>query len=294
MLTIGAFDGVHLGHRALIGTVVQRARAFGYQSAVLTFDPHPDLVIHPERGRLYLSSLDERAALLEELGVDLLVVMPFTEEIKQWTALEFMQRLCGALAVRELYVGSDFALGRKREGTVPRLQEIGASLGYRVIIAELLPVGGERASSSRVRAALTDGDVEEAARLLGRPFSLSGEVIHGDQRGRTIGFPTANLAIDERHVLPANGVYVCRTEIDGQVFGAVTNIGTRPTFDGTRRTVEAYVLDFAGDLYGEHMRLQMLHRLRGEHKFNGIAELVEQISRDTAAARAWLANNPLT
>lgn len=288
VLTIGVFDGVHLGHRYLIGSVVNRARALGYQSAVLTFDPHPDLVIRPERRRLYLTSLEERIELIGDLGVDLLIVLPFTNETKALTAQQFMEHLCGALALRELRVGADFGLGRGREGNLDRLREIGHTLGYKVHPVDFLPLNGGRISSSRIREALEAGDVELAAALLDRPFSIRGEVVRGDQRGRTIGFPTANIAVDEMHIIPGNGVYVCRAYVGGEVYGAVTNVGVRPTFDGVRRTVEAYLFDFAEDIYGETLKVRFLHRLRGEQKFNGVAELVAQINRDTAAGRAWL------
>jgi riboflavin kinase/FMN adenylyltransferase len=200
-----------------------------------------------------------------------------------------MDHVCRALALRELWIGWDFALGRKREGNLARLREIGQHHDYIVHPIEPFLLNGQPVSSSRIRAALSEGDLETANRLLGRPFGLRGPVVQGDQRGRTIGFPTANVAVDELHVTPSNGVYVCRAQVDGETFGAVTNIGVRPTFDGTRRTVEAYLLDFVDDIYGETLRLEFLHRLRGEQKFNGIAELVAQINRDTTAAREWLA-----
>ncbi|HEU5012019.1 MAG TPA: bifunctional riboflavin kinase/FAD synthetase [Roseiflexaceae bacterium] len=289
IMTIGAFDGIHLGHKHLIGSVVNRAHALDVQSAVLTFDPHPDLVVRPDQQRLYLTSLEERIELIEALDVDVLVVLPFTRAIMNQTAQEFMDHVCRALALRELWIGWDFALGRKREGNLARLREIGQHHDYIVHPIEPFLLNGQPVSSSRIRAALSEGDLETANRLLGRPFGLRGPVVQGDQRGRTIGFPTANVAVDELHVTPSNGVYVCRAQVDGETFGAVTNIGVRPTFDGTRRTVEAYLLDFVDDIYGETLRLDFLHRLRGEQKFNGIAELVAQINRDTTAAREWLA-----
>jgi riboflavin kinase/FMN adenylyltransferase len=287
-LTIGAFDGVHLGHQHLIGSTVRRAGALDCQSAVLTFDPHPDLVIHPERERLYLASLDERAELIAALGADLLIVLPFTREVMGLTAHEFMSRLCHAVALRELWVGWDFALGRGREGDLPRLRAIGQQFGYSVHPVEPLILDGVTVSSTRIRAALREGDLATATRLLGRPFDLRGPVIEGDKRGRTIGFPTANVAVDKYHVLPGDGVYVCHAWLGDQRYGAVTNVGMRPTFAGLHRTVEAYLLDFADDIYGETIRLDFLHRLRGERKFDGIAALVAQIIGDVGAARNWL------
>jgi len=292
ILTIGAFDGVHRGHQHLIESAVRRARELGCQSAVLTFDPHPDLVIHPERDRLYLTSLEERAELIRRLGADLLIVMPFTREIMALSALDFMSRTCASVALCELWVGWDFALGRKREGDLARLRQIGQQLGYTVQpVAAFALADGTPISSTRIRSALAAGDLESAAMLLGRPFAVQGPVAQGDRRGRTIGFPTANVDVGQLHVLPADGVYVCDAEVGGQHYGAVTNIGVRPTFDGTHRKVEAYLLDFADDIYGETLRLTLRQRLRGEQKFDGIAALVAQITTDIVAARAWLSTS---
>jgi riboflavin kinase/FMN adenylyltransferase len=289
VLTIGAFDGVHRGHQHLIGGAVRRARELGCQSAVLTFDPHPDLVIHPERDRLYLTSLEERAELIGHLGVDLLIVMPFTRQTMGLTAQDFMEQVRRAIVLRELWIGWDFALGRKREGNLARLRELGQQLSYTVHpVDPFVLADGTPHSSTRVRSALAKGDLDTAAMLLGRPFAVQGPVAEGDRRGRTIGFPTANIAVDQQHVLPADGVYVCDAEVGGRRYGAVTNIGLRPTFDGTRRKVEAYLLDFTDDIYAETLRLTLRHRLRGEKKFDGIAALVAQISADVATSRAWL------
>lgn len=289
ILTIGAFDGVHRGHQQLIGSIVRRARDLGCQSAVLTFDPHPDLVVHPERGRLYLTGVEERAELIAGLGGDLLIVQPFTRETMGLSAYDFMAKVCGAVALRELWVGWDFALGRKREGNLERLREIGHQLGYTVHPIEPFALAaGTPVSSTRIREALEAGDVATAAKLLGRPFSVRGPVVQGDRRGRTIGFPTANIAVNERHVLPADGIYVCHAYIAAQRYGAATSIGVRPTFDGKHRTVEAYLLDFVDDIYGEMLKLDILHRLRGEEKFDGVAPLVAQMTKDVVAAREWL------
>jgi riboflavin kinase / FMN adenylyltransferase len=288
ILTIGVFDGMHRGHQYLIGSVVRRAREVGYQSAVLTFDPHPDLVVRPNADRLYLTTLDDRIQQIEALGVDLLIILPFTQETMAQRAAEFVQRLCGAVAVRELWAGPDLAVGYRREGTLTRLAELGTNYQYTVRPIEPFLFEGEQVRSTRIRLALEAGRVDQAALLLNRPFAVVGQVVEGDHRGRTIGFPTANLAIGEQLVVPANGVYVCQAEIAGQQYGAVTNIGMRPTFQGTERRVEAYLLDFNGDIYGETVRLSFLARLRGEQKFDGIAALIEQIGKDVAATRAAL------
>jgi riboflavin kinase / FMN adenylyltransferase len=290
-LTIGVFDGVHRGHQQLIDHVVARARALQGQAAVLTFDPHPDLVLYPERERLYLTTLDERAALLAGIGVDVLLVVRFDRALMSLTAQAFMEQLCATVALRELYVGPGFALGRGREGTLDRLNELGQRLGYRAATLEPLLLGDEVVSSTRIRRLLREGRVTEVEPLLGRPYSLSGKVIDGDKRGRTIGFPTANIALDELHLLPADGVYVCHASCDDsspQTYGAVVNIGVRPTFEGMQRRVEAHLLDFNGDLYGRVLRLSFLQWLRGEQRFSGVDALIAQIGRDVAAARAVL------
>lgn len=289
VLTIGVFDGVHRGHQHLIGSAVARARELGIQSAVLTFDPHPDLITRPERHRLYLSSLERRAELIAQLGVDILVILPFNREIMALSALEFMQQITNAFALQELWVGYDFALGRKREGNVTRLAEIGGELGYTVHPVAAFVEDGVALSSSRIRAALAEGSIEVATAMLGHEFSVDGLVVRGDQRGRTIGFPTANVSVGDLQFLPADGVYVCEAVLGAEHYAAVTNVGVRPTFDGVRRTVEAYLLDFDREIYGEQLRVDILHRLRGEQKFNGVQELVAQITRDVEAARSWLA-----
>lgn len=289
ILTIGVFDGVHLGHQHLIKTVVKRAAMLDYQSAVLTFDPHPDIILHPGREHAYLTNLEERSSLIEALGVDLLIVLPFTHELMAWTAQEFMIRLCGAVAVRELWAGPDLAVGKRREGDLKRLTEIGQTLGYSTHAIDTFLLSGQQVRSTRIRELLRAGDIEAAAVLLDRIFEMRGEVIEGDKRGRTIGFPTANIRIDPQHILPGDGVYVCYAIIHGERCGAVTNIGLRPTFGGKLRRFESYILDFSGDLYGEQLRIQFLRRLRGEMKYNSVSELVHQITDDVAVTRAYLA-----
>lgn len=288
VLTIGAFDGVHLGHQHLIAATVQRARGLAYQSAVLTFDPHPDLVLHPTRERLYLADLETRCAQIEALGVDLLIVLPFTHEVAALGARHFMERICAAVALRELWVGGDFALGRRREGDLRRLREIGQAFGYGTHVVEALVGAGTTISSTRIRMLLRAGEVGGIPPLLGRPFMVRGKISEGDRRGRTIGFPTANVLVDEHCMLPSDGVYVCHAHLCGEQYGAVTNVGVRPTFSGTQRTVEAYLLDFVGDVYGETLQVEFLARLRGEQRFDGVAALVAQIGRDVVEARAWL------
>ncbi|WP_322496540.1 bifunctional riboflavin kinase/FAD synthetase [Chloroflexus sp.] len=289
VLTIGRFDGVHLGHQQLIRTTVERARTLDMLSAVLTWEPHPRAVLQPGQPLQLLSDLDEKIEQIRRLEPDLLIVAPFTEEIRRMAAAEYMARISAALPVREIWVGEDFAMGRGREGDIPRLMEIGRGLGFAIGALSKYTVAGIPVSSSRIRELVLAGNVAGAGALLGRPFALRGIVTRGDGRGRQIGFPTANVQVSPDVALPANGVYACRAYLTtGAVVPAVTNIGVRPTFDGTRRIVEAYLLDWEGDLYDQPLRLELLMRLRNERKFNGIDELVAQIHHDVAEARAVL------
>ncbi len=287
-LTMGKFDGVHLGHRRLVETTVERARSLGLASAVLTWEPHPNAVIRPGQPLQLLTSLEEKIELIGRLGPDLLIVAPFTAETMATSAEAYMRQIVAAAPLRELWVGEDFAMGRGRAGDVPNLMAIGVELGFAVGAVSKVIVGGQPVSASRVRELLRAGDVAGAEPLLGRPFGLRGLVVQGDQRGRTIGFPTANLQIDPIHVLPADGVYACRVYLNGEGLPAVTNIGVRPTFDGLRRTVEAHLLDWSGDLYGQSIRIEFTQRLRGEQKFAGIEALVAQIRSDADQARELL------
>jgi riboflavin kinase/FMN adenylyltransferase len=294
VLTVGKFDGVHLGHQRLIGTALERARSQGLACAVLTFDPHPEVVLHPDKEVRLLTTLEERRRLIGTLGADFLVIAPFNRETMSTPAYDYMRQICNIMPLRELWVGEGFALGRKREGTVPRLTEIGHDLGYTVGTVDPVMLGGERVNSSRVRRMLLEGAVTDVEPLLGRPFSFCGEVVEGDRRGRTIGFPTANLRADARQVLPADGVYACAVHAAGEILPAVTNIGVRPTFDGLRHMVEAHLLDWFGDLYGQTLRLEFFHYLRGERKFSGIEDLTAQIRRDAEQARKLLADKRRT
>jgi riboflavin kinase/FMN adenylyltransferase len=290
-LTIGAFDGIHLGHQRLIQQVRAAAARLDGESAVLTFEPHPDRVLHPERECLLLTTSAERMRLIEALGVDHLIVLPFDRKLARIPAETFMESVCAAMALRELWVGPDARLGAGGRGTAPVLRDLGLRLGYTVHEVERLQVAGQIVSSTTIRKALGAGRVDEAARLLGRPFAIGGEVVHGDHRGATIGFPTANVAYAPDQLLPADGVYACRVTLtDGRdEYPAVTNVGLRPTFGSLRRTVEAYLLDWNGDLYGQTIRVGFLRRLRGEQKFSGIDALIAQIKADVAAAREILA-----
>lgn len=287
LLTIGKFDGFHKGHQLLIQTAVEQAQRCKCCSAVLTFDPHPDQVIHPERDIRLLTTLDERIELIATFNPDILIVLPFTPALMNTTAEAFMRQVCAALPLRELWVGANFSVGYRREGNISRLIEIGEQLNYSVGSVAPLLVEGAPVSSSRVRSLLRDGVVEGVEALLGRRFSVRGVVVRGDRRGHTIGYPTANLALNPIHALPAHGVYACYATIETlpQRLPAIVNIGVRPTFAGSHPTVEAHLLDWDGNLYGQKIQLSFWYRLRGEQRFGGIDELREQIRRDEAQAR---------
>ena len=287
-LTIGAFDGVHLGHQALIRWMVTEAHRSGMQAVVLTFDPLPRQVLGRGENGL-LSTLEERLTLMEPLEVEGVVVLPFDRETAATPAADFVAALVNRLRLGGLWVGPDFSLGRHQEGDIPFLQEMGARYGFALhVFEENVLWEGHPVRSSRIRRAVKAGDMRQANGCLGRPYQLTGSVGHGEKRGRRLGFPTANLELPEGRLLPANGVYVCRAHVQGGSFAVITNVGTRPTFDHHPPDVEAHLLDFSGDIYGELLRLDFLHRLRAERRFPSAAALVAQIRRDEVAARAFL------
>ncbi len=288
ILTIGAFDGVHRGHQVLVERVVQRAHATDRLAVLITFHPHPAVVLAPDRAPSYLTTPGEKAALLEGLGVDLLVLFPFDLKVAATPAREFMVSVSEHLRVRELWVGADFALGRNREGDVSRLQELGLELGYDVHVVGSVKRSQSVISSSRIRALIREGQVEEAAELLGRYPSLSGEVVLGAQRGRTLGFPTANLEVRPERAVPANGVYAVFAVLGTQRYPAVANVGIRPSFDNGQRIVETHIFGFERDIYGCDLVVEFVARLRDERRFEDIDDLVAQIGRDSEAAQSIL------
>jgi len=290
-LTIGAFDGVHLGHQALIRWLVANARGAGWAPVVLTFDPLPRQVFDPDAADL-LSDLDDRLPMFADLGVDGVVVQPFDEEVAAIPPRAFAAQLRTHLNLRGLWVGPDFALGRERTGDVVALQAIGEEQGFEVhVFDEVVRWGGAPVRSSRIRRAVRAGDVATARGCLGRPYRLTGQVARGDQRGRTLGFPTANLHLPSARLTPAHGVYICRAHLARGSFRAITNVGTRPTFNHRPPRVEAYLMDFSERIYGERLQLDFLHRLRDERKFESAEALIRQMHRDEAEARAWFAKH---
>lgn len=285
-LTVGAFDGVHRGHQQVIRQLLTMAQQNEYRSAVLTFFPHPRQVLGVPKSHFYITMPEERARLLHQLGIDLVITHPFNEEVRNIRAADFVDMLVGHLDVKEIWVGEDFALGYKREGNVPFLRAQGVEKGFSVHQVDFLTVGGAVASSSLIRAAIRAGRVEEAARYLGRPFRIPGRVVQGDQRGRKMGYPTANLEVWEELIHPARGVYAGRAFIDEKSYQAAINIGLRPTLTSDTETViEAHLLDFDGDLYGQELCLDLVTRLRDEEKFDNLDQLLAQLEQDVARTR---------
>lgn len=299
-VTIGNFDGLHLGHQALLIRARELAAEHpsgSAQTAMITFDPHPITVLRPDRTLLKLTTPNERLALAAALGIDVGVVHPFTQDTAHLSPRDFVQLLKEHMGLAGLVVGPDFALGRNRSGDIPTLRTLGSELGFTVDIVEPVEWEGRPARSSTIRDLITRGDVASTAHLLGRRYSLSGPVQQGDQRGRLIGIPTANVGYAADKLLPANGVYatVARLCTPGVLyaFPSVTNVGVRPTVDGLHHRVEVHLLDFPptelpDDLYGQILTVEFVERLRGEQRFEGLPQLVAQIHRDIAAARSIL------
>ncbi len=292
VLTTGAFDGVHLGHQTVINEVKRRAADLGVESVVVTFDVHPAVVVRPDSAPKILTRLPHKLELLEILGVDVVYVIEFDEARASTSAEDFVREVfVNRLNAREILVGSDFNFGKGREGTVDFLAARGKHYGFSVKGLELIRASDdatEPVSSTAIRRALIGGEVETAAEMLGRPFEIHGTVTQGDQRGRTIGFPTANVILPNDMARPANGVYACwYTTPDGDVHQAAVNVGVRPTFyeSAEGAVLEAHLLDFEGDLYGQVARVQFIQFLRSERRFNGIDELGAQLDLDIVEAR---------
>lgn len=284
--TVGVFDGVHLGHRKVIGDLV--AEAGDLVPAAITFDPHPLSVLSPDRAPLMLTDVDQRIEQFRSLGLGIAGVLNFPD-IRDLAAKEFSERvLFEALQARRVVVGADFRFGRGREGDSDFLTREGKRLGFEVDIVDMFGALDGVVSSTRIRQALLEGEVETAARMLDRPYQLNGEVVEGDRRGHEVGFPTANLATDPARLVPANGVYAGWGLFDDQRRPTVINIGVRPTFAGSQRRVEAHLLDFAGDIYGQQLAIDFIARIRAEQKFDGIEALRAQIGKDVESARQRL------
>ncbi|GAB3688950.1 bifunctional riboflavin kinase/FAD synthetase [Angustibacter aerolatus] len=301
VVTLGNFDGVHAGHRAVLGRVVELARANGATAVAVTFDPHPLAVLHPNRAPELITGLDQRLELIADAGVDAALVLPFTRELAAQTPREWVQgTFVDVLHAHTVVVGSDTRFGVRNSGDVGTLRELGAELGFDVVVVDdVAPADDQRRwSSSWVRELLRSGDVDAAARLLGRPHRVTGEVVHGDHRGRELGYPTANLSPHSEGMVPADGVYagwLLRTGLDERdperLLPCAVSIGTNPTFDGVGRRVEAYVLDRTDlDLYGETITLELVARLRETLRFESVDDLLVQMEHDVAECRDLLSS----
>lgn len=288
VVTIGVFDGVHKGHQYLIRQLVEEAHAEDKLAVVLTFYPHPDIVLRGLEGRYYLTTPDERAQLLLDLGVDYVVTHPFNEKIRQVRAADFVDQLKQYLKISQLWVGSDFALGYKREGNVAFLTEQGKEKDFVVREVDLLGTDHITISSTLIRDAVQRGNMEQVREWLGRGYALSGEVVHGKKLGRTIGFPTANVDVPDEKIMPANGVYAGWAYLGDERFMAMTNVGISPTFEYKGVTVEAYLLDFDRDIYGKTLNVTFEKYLRPEAKFDSLDALIVQIHQDCDDGRAYL------
>jgi len=288
-VTVGVFDGAHRGHQQVLAKLVAGAHANGVPAVVLTFDPHPAKLFG--RGEIKLLTLPgERARLLGDQGVDVVITHPFDRNVADITASDFMKRLKERLGLSHLVLGYDSTLGRNREGDVTRLTEIGRELGYTVETVTALSDESGVISSTEIRKLISVGNVAEAARLMGHPYRLQGLVMHGDHRGRTIGYPTANVNYAREKIIPAGGIYACWAYVQGEKFSAAVNIGTNPTFTPDKQTlnVEAYLLDFDRDIYDEELKLEFVTRLRDELKFDSVENLITQIGRDVQDTRRIL------
>jgi riboflavin kinase/FMN adenylyltransferase len=288
LLAIGVFDGVHLGHKYLLSQLKEHARQEDLLSGVVTFRQHPQAVLLPRTKLPCLTDLAQRIKLLKNEGIDAIITLSFTRELAQLSTRQFIGLLKKHLRMRGLVIGPDFALGRNREGDTNTLRTLGQDMGFSVTVIPPVVINGEVVSSTAIRNALAGGDMKKVGNLIGRPFSLYGRVITGAGRGIGLGFPTANLDVDRQQALPPDGVYATWAYIDGKAYQSMTNIGRRPTFGGSERAVEVYILDYHGELYGHKLRIDIIERLRREERFDTAEELKRQVAEDIKQGRAIL------
>jgi riboflavin kinase/FMN adenylyltransferase len=290
VVTVGTFDGVHLGHRAVLEVITHQAKRTGRRSVLVTFHPHPLRIVRPESAPQLLTVPAEKKEILAESGLQYAVFVAFTPELQQYPARRFVTEiLLERLGMRELVIGYDHGFGRGREGTVETMRELGEEFGFKVDVVDAVSVAGEAVSSSRIRAALEVGDVAFAANALGRPYSLQGAVVQGMKRGRLLGFPTANIAVDDTDkLLPLEGVYAVHGRVRGARIPGLLHLGPRPTFNGYPPTVELHLLDWQGDLYGEQVRVDFHARIREVRHFPTAADLVAQMLNDAEVGRRLL------
>lgn len=288
VLTLGVFDGLHLGHQRIMQTVVESAKAINAVPTAITFEPHPRAVLHPESAPPLLQTLDQRLAAFEVLGIKQTIVIRFNKEFAALDAETFLREVIHErLQAREVFLGKGFEFGKNRGGNIELLRKVSQELGFFADEVPEIRLRGSRISSSKIRQLLSEGKINLARRMLGRPYGIEGQIIHGAERGRTIGFPTANLHPHNR-VIPKFGVYATATLIEGVWRRSITNVGVRPTFENeVEPSVETFVLDFDGDLYGNVLRIRFLHHIRDERKFSGIEELKGQINKDVDRAKEF-------
>lgn len=292
IVTIGTFDGVHLGHQKIVAQITKNAHALNCESLVLTFFPHPRMVLQESTEMKQLNTLNEKIALLDNLGIDNLVVHPFDKEFSRLTAEEFVKKvLVDVFKIKKIIIGHDHRFGRNRTATIDDLINFGETYGFEVEQISAEEINEVSISSTKIRDALLEGNIELAANYLGYDYSLTGIIFEGKQLGRTIGYPTANITIEEDYkLIPNNGVYIAKSVLNGKTVFGMMNIGTRPTVDGTKQTIEINFFDFKQDLYGQKITISLLHRMRSEQKFESIDALKNQLGKDKKTALAFIEN----
>jgi len=291
VVTIGTFDGVHLGHRKIISRITELAKATGAESVILTFFPHPRMIIHPEdQGLKMINTIDEKAALLEQLGVDHLIITPFTRDFSNQTPEEYIRNvLVDKIGTKKIVIGYDHRFGKDRQGSLADLQKLAPVHGYEVIEIPEQDIHDVAISSTRIRTALLNDQVELANEFLGYPFFISGKVNRGDQIGRTIGYPTANILVEESYkLIPSDGIFAVKVYVGGEAFKGMGYIGHRPTINGMTRNIEVNILDFNRDIYSQPIKMELLHFVRGDMKFDSLDQLKAQIDKDKTAVKVLL------
>ena len=289
VLTIGNYDGVHIGHRTIIEITKGKAREIDGTPMLMTFNPHPMHVLRPEKELPSITPLEEKKRLIEEAGIAVLVLVPFTIEFSQITPEAYVRDiLIGTLGINGLVVGYDFRFGKGGRGDIEGMKRLAQNYGFFVEVVSPVTIGGEKVGSNKIRKLLQTGEIDKANVLLGRPYMISGKVVHGEGRGRAFGFPTINVKTDF-DLVPPNGVYISEVEVGGKRFQSATNIGHNPTFGGHERTIESFILDYDGELYDKEVRLFFHVKMREEVRFENVTELRQQIERDVSTARDYFA-----
>lgn len=295
IVTLGTFDGVHKGHKSILDKLTKSSKATGCESVVLTFFPHPRMVLQQNTDIKLLNTIDEKAVLLENEGIDDLIIHPFDHAFSRLTAEEFVKDiLVDKLNIHKIIIGHDHRFGRNRTATIDDLIRFGQEYGFEVEKISALEINEVSVSSTKIRNALISGNIETANDFLGSPYFINGTVVQGKQLGRTINFPTANIEVNESYkLIPANGVYVVSSVINGKTVQGMMNIGNRPTVDGTDTTIEVHYHDFNGDLYGSKLKVNIYHRLRDEIKFESFDALKQQLEKDKQQSLDYFINNPV-